>query len=56
MQETVEQFMARGGKIKEVPFGQGSNQIKLKRSKGSVSRTVQVDGERYNYNKAVRKK
>ena len=48
--ETVEQFLARGGKIQHIPRGEGKEQIKLKRSGKSDERVVYVTGKTSNYN------
>lgn len=42
--ESVEEFLARGGKINFIPRGQGKEQIRLKRNGSSKERAVYVTG------------
>lgn len=42
--ETVEEYLARGGKINKIPRGQGKDQIRMVRSKTSADRVKYVSG------------
>jgi hypothetical protein len=48
--ETVEQFLARGGLINEIPRGESAQQIKLKRHSTSKERATYVTGASKGYN------
>jgi hypothetical protein len=54
MKETVEQYLARGGKIQTIPRGQGKEQIRLVRNGSSKERAVYVTGKTSNYNGAAK--